>query len=424
MTLTTPDPVETMTAQLLDDAVRQFVAVIPGRSRDAEREALAIAGAVMHADDRTAAVRTPPMLFSLLLAGDITRGTSRAWEYYDAALRLAHAACAVDVSPSRPKLLTVDALRATMLSRLQAAGIPRPARGPAARRVDAGVLDDGTPDNVAVPAASLDESLDELDTLVGLESVKTEVRLIANLVRVEGLRRERSLPAFAPTRHLVMVGNPGTGKTTVARLLARILNALGVLSKGHLVETDRSGLVAGYVGQTATKVNEAVDRALGGVLFIDEAYALVGPGNDFGDEAVATLLKRMEDHRDDLVVIVAGYPGPMDQFLYANPGLRSRFPRTIDFPDYTTEDLVAIFAAIAAEHEYVVDDEAMAEVDSWFAGQARGPSFGNARVARNLFEACVAQQATRLAAVDVPSTQELVTLSASDVSAAYQSSSR
>ncbi len=235
------------------------------------------------------------------------------------------------------------------------------------------VLDDGTPDNVAVPAASLDESLDELDTLVGLESVKTEVRLIANLVRVEGLRRERRLPAFAPTRHLVMVGNPGTGKTTVARLLARILNALGVLSKGHLVETDRSGLVAGYVGQTATKVNEAVDRALGGVLFIDEAYALVGPGNDFGDEAVATLLKRMEDHRDDLVVIVAGYPDPMDQFLDANPGLRSRFPRTIDFPDYTTEDLVAIFAAIAAEHEYVVDDEAMAEIDGWFACQASRP---------------------------------------------------
>jgi hypothetical protein len=421
MTVMTP---ESPAAWLLADVVRQFVEVIPEWPEEAELEALAIAEAVMNADDRTAAVRTAPVLFEVLLAGDVSEGAARAWRYYDAALRVAHTACAIDVSPSRPKLLTLDALRATLLIRLHAAGIARPTGARVTAR-DASMTTD-TPGPVTIPstAASFDELLEDLDALVGLESVKTEVRLIANLVRVERLRRERGLPAFAPTRHLVVVGNPGTGKTTVARLLARILNALGVLSKGHLVETDRSGLVAGYVGQTATKVNEVVDRALGGVLFIDEAYALAGTGGDFGDEAVATLLKRMEDNRDDLVVIVAGYPEPMDRFLDANPGLRSRFPRAIAFPDYATDDLVAIFASIAAEHQYRVDDEAAVEVESWFARQRRGPSFGNARVARNLFEACVAQQATRLATVEVPSTDELVTLSAVDVRAAYQSSSR
>jgi AAA+ superfamily predicted ATPase len=423
MTVVTP---ESPAAWLLTDAVRQLVDVVPEWSAEAELEALAIAEAVMYADDRTAAVRTAPMLFELLLAIDAAEGTSRAWRYYDAALRLARTACAVDLSPSRLKLLTIDALRATLLARLHTAGIARPTGSPTVGPYDRAMGDASERSTIRSTVESFDVLLEELDALVGLESVKTEVRLMANLVRVEGLRRERGLPALAPARHLVVVGNPGTGKTTVARLLARILNALGVLSKGHLVETDRSGLVAGYVGQTATKVDEVVDRALGGVLFIDEAYSLLGSGagSDFGDEAVATLLKRMEDHRDDLVVIVAGYPEPMDRFLDANPGLRSRFPRTITFPDYATRDLVAIFTSTAAEHEYRLDAEAAREVDGWFARQERGRNFGNARVARNLFEACVAQQATRLAAVDVPSTDDLMTLTAADVRAAYQSSSR
>jgi len=250
--------------------------------------------------------------------------------------------------------------------------------------------------------------------------VKVEVRLIANLARIDSLRRERGLVTVAPARHLVVVGNPGTGKTTVARLLARILRELGVLSRGHLVETDRSGLVAGYVGQTAAKVNDTVDRALGGVLFIDEAYALAGSGaggatDDFGREALATLLKRMEDARDDLVVIVAGYPEPMASFLDANPGLRSRFARTIEFPDYSEAQLGLVFDHLTAAHEYRLTSGARTAVAVWLAAQPRDRSFGNARVARNLFEACVLRQAMRLAEHAAPTTEQLQELTAADV---------
>ena len=193
--------------------------------------------------------------------------------------------------------------------------------------------------------------------------MKAEVKLVTDLLRVEKLRMERGLPVVEHSRHLVFTGNPGTGKTTVARLLAQIYRTLGVVEKGHLVETDRAGLVAGYVGQTALKVKEVFESALGGVLLIDEAHALArGVDTDFGHEAIDMIVKLMEDHRDDVVVIVAGYPDEMAVFLDANPGLRSRFPKTIFFPDYTDAELASIFDGMCQKSHYVPTEEARAAV--------------------------------------------------------------
>ena len=218
------------------------------------------------------------------------------------------------------------------------------------------------------------------------------------------------------SRHLVFAGNPGTGKTTVARLLAQIYRTLGVVEKGHLVETDRSDLVAGFVGQTATKVVAVFDRADQGVLLVDEAYALVrGGGNDFGREAIDTVVKLVEDRRDRLVVIMAGYPEEMDELVAANPGLRSRFPKTIVFDDYSTDDLLAIFASMGEKNGYACDDEATEKLRAWFDAQPRDHGFGNGRAARNLFEAAVARHASRVVDVEEPSDEALSTLVAADI---------
>jgi SpoVK/Ycf46/Vps4 family AAA+-type ATPase len=216
----------------------------------------------------------------------------------------------------------------------------------------------------------------------------------------------------------VFTGNPGTGKTTVGRLLAQLYRTLGLVSKGHLVETDRSQLVAGFVGQTAIRVREVFDKAKGGVLLIDEAYALVrGSEQDFGREAIDTIVKLVEDRRDTTVVIVAGYPDEMALFVNANPGLRSRFPKTIHFPDYTTDELLAIFDILARKAEYKADDSAREALRQNLDAIPRDRAFGNGRLVRNLFEHAIAQQAGRIVEMEDPTDEDLQTLVAADIPA-------
>ena len=275
------------------------------------------------------------------------------------------------------------------------------------------------PQEEAQPAPSLEELLAELDGLCGLDKVKADVKSLINLVKVRRLRQEHGLPVPPMSLHLVFMGNPGTGKTTVARLLARIYHAIGVLSKGQLVEVDRSGLVAGFVGQTALKTGEVIQKALGGVLFIDEAYALANQDapNDFGREAIETLLKGMEDHRDNLIVIVAGYTELMGNFIHANPGLESRFNKYFYFEDYNGAQLLEIFQSMCEKNGYTLDDKTTEYARTYFKElyEERDENFGNARDVRNVFERAVARQSDRVAVLENPGKEELMALTTADL---------
>ena len=276
-----------------------------------------------------------------------------------------------------------------------------------------GKIVDGTPED----AATLEELLAELDGLIGLQSVKRNVHSLLHLQSIQMEREARGLPRIPMSNHLVFTGNPGTGKTTVARMIARIYKKIGLLSKGTFVEVDRSGLVAGYVGQTAIEVSNVLDSAKGGVLFIDEAYALAnGVGGDYGMEAIETLLKRMEDEREDLVVIVAGYPKLMERFISSNPGLRSRFSKKIFFPDYTPEELLDILQYMVKKNGFTISESALDFAYEVLEKKynTRSEDFANAREVRNFFESAIVSQADRLYGKENITDEELCRLEVDD----------
>jgi hypothetical protein len=371
---------------------------------------------------RAAWLDTPSDLFGILLELDRRDGDRRARDYYDGAVRIAYLVVALDTHPGRDELLAIERFRGRLLRALDDTpataapdGIAESA-DPTTESTTVSATSDGAAPPASSEARPLDELLAELDALIGLDAVKEEVHLVAALLKVQAMRAARDLPVLETSRHLVFTGNPGTGKTTVARLLAEIFRTLGVVPRGQLVETDRAGLVAGFVGQTAAKVTEVFDRADGGVLLIDEAYALARGGErDFGREAIDTIVKLVEDRRDDIVVIVAGYPDEMEAFVDVNPGLRSRFSRTIHFPDYSTDELVCIFESLCERHGYTADVDTIAAVRVALDDQERGRGFGNGRFVRNLFEASVARHARRVADLPEHDVDDLVALVPTDL---------
>ena len=268
-----------------------------------------------------------------------------------------------------------------------------------------------------LPKEDMKDLLAELDGYIGLQTVKEEVHNLINMASVYQLRRQHDLPTTDMSLHLVFTGNPGTGKTMMARMMARIYRSLDILSRGQLVEVDRSGLVAGYVGQTAIKTQKVIEKAMGGVLFIDEAYALNGKSeNDFGQEAIDTILKAMEDHRDDLVVIVAGYTDLMDKFIHSNPGLESRFNRFLLFEDYTPDEMLDIFKMQCKKGCYQLSDGVEELVRDYITEENGDPeTFGNARGVRNIFEHILVAQNNRLAAMETVTKEDLMTLTQDDV---------
>ena len=367
-----------------------------------------------------------PPFFEKLRQHDRMKGTSLARGFIDQLTLILLLFAAVDdvVSDSEAAFVNTCADELSALCEKDGLGSVRPGvkaddfitRRPAPAQPEKA---EETKEGSAPEPEKLEDLLAELEGLCGLGQVKKDVKSLLNLVKVRRLREEAKLPVPPLSLHLVFMGNPGTGKTTVARLLARLYHSIGVLSRGQLVEVDRSGLVAGFVGQTALKTQEVVQKAIGGVLFIDEAYALVNQenGNDFGHEAIEVILKNMEDHRDDLVVIVAGYTGLMEKFIHSNPGLESRFNKYFQFEDYTAPELLSIFQSMAKKNGYTLAQEA----EGWLKEDLqdlydnRDENFGNARDVRNRFEKAVARQADRLAAMENPTVEQLMELTVEDL---------
>ncbi len=404
-----------------DDELRAFIATFgPRFGGSLERATPADVRSARLVTGRKTFLDEASALLEVLLTVDGRDGTDLASVYYDRALAIGFAIASIDRLPSPVELAAIETFRGLVLDRISATkGVDRQRAAHDAGAPPAAAATDGEADDTEdeqAPARPVDEVLAELDSLIGLDDVKAEVKLVADLTRVQLLREQRGLPVLDQSRHLVFSGNPGTGKTTVARLLAEIYRSLGVVARGHLVEVDRSGLVAGYIGQTAPKVVAVFDEADEGVLLIDEAYALArGSESDFGREAIDTIVKLVEDRRDRIIVIMAGYPDEMDQLVRANPGLRSRFPKSIHFPDYTTDEIIAIFGMRCDKGGYRPTEEAVAAVRAHVDAVPRDKGFGNGRLARNIFEAAVARQASRIVAVDEPSDVVLTTLEADDI---------